>query len=159
MELVAFIGVTGDEVVVLEDNEYSHLLPVRQIADSEVYESLTVPEWFTTFWHEEKTLMKCIGFTMHKLSTGWKIRWRDRNIGAVNSADKADYSLDGQMNCLPTERESVDEWVRKIAPPTKVHTEQAIHDEAKDLGNTQSGFHAWLNSVNESLPMPVPEGA
>lgn len=75
--LQAWLGSCRTEVVVRVDGR-SHLLPVRQIADSLVYESFSVPHWFSELWRTEKAMMKCLDFTMHKTKFGWRVRWRNR---------------------------------------------------------------------------------
>lgn len=67
----------GDEVVVRIDGK-TNLLPVRQIYDTEIYESVVVPSWFTPLWKQDAAQMKDAGFSMHRLQRGWVIRWRLR---------------------------------------------------------------------------------
>ena len=111
---------TGDEVVVLVDG-VTHLLPVREMRNSGVLESVGgVPEWLSQLWQTQKGAMKSLGFTMHKVEVGWVVRWRVRAatfveelpappLGLGNTSAETDYHA----------------WLRMVdasmPPPTPEH--------------------------------------
>ena len=135
-EIYAWMATCGDEVIVLDDG-ITRQLPVRQIADSLVYEVMTLPRWWHELWTNEQTMLKMLGFTMHKLSTGWTIRWRETDFtGRPPDDNPADEPADEvPMNSGVTSSES------------NFH---AYLKEAHDIA-----YCMWLDSVNASLPLPT----
>ena len=119
-------AVNGD--VAIRIDQEVRMLPIeRRIADTDIFATFQIPQWFTHLWRTEKAAMKTAGFTMRKRAAGWEIQYRDRaqirrDIARLDAQDRR------QMPTIGT------------------------HGVSSDV----SDYHAWLDRVSANLPMPVP---
>ena len=112
--LNAWLGSTGDEVCILTD-ERTYLLPARQIHDSRVFESLTIPHWWHAMWKTSQSTLKTLGLSMKKTSRGWTIRFSDRGNTAPTDAPDTDTDAPASVGNGNTSAESdYHAWLARV---------------------------------------------
>ena len=76
MPVDAWLATSGDEVVILMDDDTSILLPVRRIADTHTYHTLTVRGRTWAIWQAAKGQMERLGFSAIKEAGHWQLKFR-----------------------------------------------------------------------------------